>query len=237
MFEPSRSDDLLFSRPMTEIQPPQLAVFDLDGTLTWADTLLPFLLGFLRRHPTRLARLWRLPAALVAFALAGRDRGRLKARLIRMAMGGVSRQQIELYADEFVASLPARRAFRPAALGILAAHRRAGDRLVLLSASPDLYVPRIAALLGFDECICTEVVWHGDRLDGALKSANRRGEEKLRCLGELRAAHAGLSIAAYGNSGSDLPHLAQADRPLLVNANAAARRRAAVLGVPQGEWR
>jgi phosphatidylglycerophosphatase C len=216
---------------------PQLAVFDLDGTLTWADTLLPFLAGFLRRHPARIAHLWRLPAVLTRYVLAGRDRGLLKARVITMVMGGESRQRIETYADEFVASLHARRIFRPAALVILEAHRRAGDRLVLLSASPDLYVPRIARLLGFDECVCTEVAWRGDRLDGALKTANRHGEEKRRCLATLRAAHAGFSVAAYGNSASDLPHLAEAERALLVNANAAARRRAAAQGVALDEWR
>jgi phosphatidylglycerophosphatase C len=222
---------------MTASPGPQLAVFDLDGTLTWADTLLPFLVGYLRRHPARLLRLWRLPAALAGYSFAGRDRGRLKGRLITMAMGGESRRRIEPYADAFVASLHARRAFRPDALGILDAHRRAGDRLVLLSASPDLYVPRIAKLLGFDECICTEVVWHGDRLDGALQTANRRGEEKRRCLAALRTTHAGFSIAAYGNSASDLAHLVEVDRPLLVNANAAARRRAAAQRVPQDDWR
>lgn len=215
----------------------ELAVFDLDGTLTWKDTLLPFLGGYLRRHPARIVRLWRLPAALTAFFLAGRHRGPLKGRLITMVMGGDSRTSIASYADEFVASLQARGAFRPAALLVLDAHRRAGDRLVLLSASPDLYVPRIAALLGFDECVCTEVIWRGDRLDGALKTANRHGEEKRRCVAALRAAHAGCRIAAYGNSDSDLPHLAEVERPLLVNANAAARRRAAALGVPCEEWR
>jgi phosphatidylglycerophosphatase C len=222
---------------MNEPRRPQLAVFDLDGTLTWADTLLPFLAGYLRRNPARLLRLWRLPAAVAAYAFWGADRGLLKGRLIAMVIGGESRPNVELYADRFVASLPGRGAFRPAALAVLAAHRGAGDRLVLLSASPDLYVPRIAALLGFDECICTEVVWHADRLDGALKTANRRGEEKRRCIMTLRAAHPGLLIAAYGNSDSDLPHLAEVDRPLLVNANPAARRHAAALGVACDEWR
>jgi phosphatidylglycerophosphatase C len=222
---------------MTAARRAQLTIFDLDGTLTWADTLAPFLTGFLRRHPARLARLWRLPAALLAFVVAGRDRGRLKGRLIAMAMGGVSRERVDSYADEFVASLHARGIFRPAALKILAAHREAGDRLILLSASPDLYVPRIARLLGFDECVCTEVVWHGDRLDGALKSANRHGEEKRRCLEALRATYVGFATTAYGNSASDLPHLAEVDRPLLVNANAAARRRAGQLRVPLDDWR
>ena len=30
-----------------------VAVFDLDGTLTFGDTLRQFLAGFLRRHPRR----------------------------------------------------------------------------------------------------------------------------------------------------------------------------------------
>ena len=44
-----------------EAQKPALAIFDLDGTLTWRDTLVPFLAAYLRAHPRRLARLWRLP--------------------------------------------------------------------------------------------------------------------------------------------------------------------------------
>ena len=36
-----------------------VAVFDLDGTLTWHDTLMPFLASFLRRHPGRWFGLWR----------------------------------------------------------------------------------------------------------------------------------------------------------------------------------
>ena len=34
-------------------------------------------------------------------------------------------------------------------------HRARGDRLLLMSASTDLYVPRIGRALGFDETICT----------------------------------------------------------------------------------
>ena len=47
-----------------DITGPWIALFDLDGTLTWRDTLLPFMLGFLRRRPHRALRLWRLPSAL-----------------------------------------------------------------------------------------------------------------------------------------------------------------------------
>jgi phosphoserine phosphatase len=101
-----------------------------------------------------------------------------------------------------------------------------------MSASTDLYVPAFGAALGFDEVICTGVQWDGDRLDGHLTTANRRGKEKTRCFEALRAAHPGLTTAAYGNAGSDLEHMCLADHPLLVNASASARGEAKRLGIP-----
>ncbi|MGC1387771.1 MAG: HAD-IB family phosphatase [Steroidobacteraceae bacterium] len=215
---------------------PRVALFDLDGTLTWRDTLMPFLGGYVLRHPARLMRLWRLAPALIEYAVRGRDRGRLKSRVIRAVMGGDRLAEIDAWAQSFVRTLGPRRAFLPAALAALAAHRAAGDHLVLLSASPDLYVPLIAQLLGFEQTLCTELVWQGDRLDAALKTPNRRGEEKLRCLESLRSQYPGLPVVAYGNSRSDLAHLRRADRALLVNGNAAARRAAAKAGVPVADW-
>ena len=213
-----------------------VAVFDLDGTLTWRDTLLPFLLSFLRRHPRRVMRLWRMPFALLSFVAQGRDRGALKSRVIRMVMGGAARTDIDACADAFVDTLRPRHRLRPAALAALEAHRTAGDHLVLLSASPDLYVPRIGRRLGFERTLCTELEWRADRLEGALRTANRRGAEKLRCLTWLRTQYPDLPIVAYGNSASDLDHMREADRALLVNGNAAARAQAKQWGIPTSEW-
>ena len=213
-----------------------VALFDLDGTLTWHDTLLPFLLGFLRRHPPRWLGLWRLPFALLSFLLRGRDRGVLKSRVIRMVMGGASRPQIDACAESFVDSLMPRHRLRPTALVMLETHRAAGDTLVLLSASPDLYVPRIGRALGFERTLCTELEWREDRLIGTLATANRRGAEKSRCLAWLRTQYPDLPIVAYGNSASDLDHMRLADRALLVNGNAAARALAAQSGIPAADW-
>lgn len=224
---------------MNTPKPPgrRVALFDLDGTLTWRDTLMPFLAGYLRRHPGRCIRLWRVLPAIVEYALRGRDRGRLKSRLIRAALGGARRAELDAWADAFVQGLERSGRFRPGALAALGAHRARGDHLVLLSASPDLYVPRIGRMLGFERSICTEVLWHGDRLDGALVTANRRGEEKVRCLEALRALYPGVPIVAYGNSGSDLAHLRQADSAWLVNADAGARREAARAGIGIDTWK
>jgi phosphatidylglycerophosphatase C len=224
---------------MTPLAPPTetpwVAIFDLDGTLTWRDTLLPFLRGYLRRHPRRLLALWRLPPALLAFA-ARQHRGQLKSRLIRMVMGGELRAAIDAWTVAFVAELRPKQRFRAQALATLEAHRRAGDHLVLLSASPDLYVPSIGRLLGFERTVCTEVEWRADRLDGALTTANRRGAEKVRCLTWLRSQYPGLRVVAYGNSASDLDHMRLADRAILVNGNASARALAAEWRIATENW-
>ncbi len=173
---------------------------------------------------------------LFLFAIGRRDHGQLKSALIRSTIGGTTRERVGAWTERFVPKLVERGLFADARERI-AEHRRNGARLVLMSASTDLYVPAIGRALGFDEVICTGVTWNGDRLEGHLSTPNRRGKEKTRCFEALRRAHIGLVTAAYGNAGSDLDHLRLADQPLLVNGSAVARRAAARLGIPTARWR
>jgi phosphatidylglycerophosphatase C len=221
--------------PAKPAEKPWVALFDLDGTLTWRDTLLPFLTGFLKRRPHRALGLWRMPWALAGY-WRDRDHGILKSRVIRMLMSGERREVVDAWAELFVNDLRPKGRLRPLALAILETHRAAGDHVVLLSASPDLYVNRIGRLLGFERTLCTEIKWRGDRLDGHLKTENRRGEEKLRCLNWLREQYPGMPIIAYGNSASDLDHMRAADRALLVNADSSARRLAAKWNIEVSSW-
>jgi len=213
-----------------------LALFDLDGTLTRHDTLLAYLTGFLRRHPGRTVRCLRTVAVLASFVVGRADRGALKSAAIRAVMGGCMRGEIDEWTREFVPLL-LERGMHADALAAVAAHRRAGDHLVLLSASPDLYVPEIGRALGFAHTICTGVEWHADRLDGHLTTPNRRDTEKVRCVAQLRREHPGLKMVAYGNAASDVDHLALADHAILVNGSAAARRAAAGLNIDCVTWR
>lgn len=212
-----------------------ISVFDLDGTITRRDTFVPYLRGWLRRHPERRRRLTMLAAATRYFA-TGRDRGRLKSDLLRACMGGAGRPEVDAWSNEFVAGLDAAM-LCPGALAAIARHRAAGDRLVLLSASVDLYVPRIGLRLGFDETISTGVAWRDGRLDGGLTTPNRRGEEKRRCIDALRQQFPGARFTAYGNSRSDLPHLVTVDQPVLVNGGRRAVRAAQRLGMRIEDWR
>jgi phosphatidylglycerophosphatase C len=196
---------------------------------------VPFLAAALRARPGRAWRLWSVPLALAGFLL-DRDRGRLKSRLIRALLGGLDREQVGALSRGFL-DRHWRALMRPEALAALERHRAAGDYLVLLSASADCYVPEIGARLRFDEVICTEIEWRHDRLLGALASPNRRGEEKTRCVQRLRASHPGARFSAYGNSSSDLDHLARVEAGVLVNGSAAARREARERGLLCADWR
>jgi HAD superfamily hydrolase (TIGR01490 family) len=212
----------------------RIAIFDLDGTITRHDTLLPLVLRWLARRPWQLARLLLVFPGLLRF-LADRDRGRLKQALLQATMRGTPRADLQAFATDFVSRKIGRGCFRDA-LAAVRRHRDAGHHLVLMSASVDFYVPEFGRQLGFDRVISTEVLWKDERLDGTLISANRRGEEKARCVRELLSGRYYAESFAYGNSASDLPHLRLVKYGQLVNGSLAARRAAAEAGVDCVDW-
>lgn len=215
----------------------QLAVFDLDGTITRGDTLFPYVTGYLNRH-----RWWGWPGMLRVIPTVGRyalgkaDRGQLKASFIKSTLAGSTRSELSKWTGEFVRALLEDGLFGDARAKI-STHREAGDRLVLMSASTDLYVPALARALGFHEVICTSVRWDGDRLQGDLATPNCRGAEKTRCLKEMQQRYSHLPSVAYGNASSDIDHLQVATRGFLVNGSATARQMAARAGVVCVTWR
>jgi phosphatidylglycerophosphatase C len=211
-----------------------IAIFDLDGTITHRDTLFPLVLRQLARRPWKLLRLAAVAPAAIRY-LFDHDRAALKQSLLRKTLRGMSRSELAAASVEFVRDTIERRCFRDA-LTAIRRHRDAGHYLVLMSASVDFYVPEFGRQLGFDHVISTGVAWNGDQLDGTLTTANRRGEEKARCLRALVDERRDGDTFAYGNSASDLPHLAIARHGLLVNGSLAARRAAAHQGVATADW-
>ena len=215
----------------------RLVVFDLDGTITYRDTLLPYVTGYLARSRRSRLRMARLIPTLLAFGIGAADHGAVKSSFIRSTLGGATRAQLAAWTAQFVPWVVSHGS-RPGALEMIRTHRQAGDLLVLMSASTDLYVPQIGQALGFNDIICTGVAFDAaDRLDGALTSPNRRGPEKVRCFEALRRQHPGLQTVAYGNASSDLAHLRLAQVPRLVNASARTIRQAAAMGIaPFAAW-
>jgi phosphatidylglycerophosphatase C len=215
---------------------PCLTVFDLDGTLTRNDTYLPYLLGFLIRHPWRFARVVSLPWSMLLSFLGWIDNTELKQRFLGAFLAGTQRRELERWTQSFLNRLIIRDLHKEG-IRTLEAHRQNGDTLVLLTASLDLYVEQLGAKLGFHHVICTKTEWKEETLSGKLSSPNRYGEEKAQCLKELKEQYAHLSVVAYADHHSDISLLTLADHGILVNGTTQARQLAVREGIPRQVWR
>jgi phosphatidylglycerophosphatase C len=214
---------------------PRVVFFDLDGTISRRDTLFGYVAGFVRRHPSRMPRYLAVRPALIGYALGVRDRGYLKGALLHAVMGGALRKEVQAWTDEYVPMLIERGVFDEA-LAAIRKHRDAGDHLVLMTATVDLYVPDLAQALGFDAYLCSKVAWSEDHLEGWLTSPNMRDEEKAAALRRTVAKFPGRRLVGYGNSAPDLPHLKLVDQAYLVNASKSLRKAASGLPVEFKYW-
>jgi phosphatidylglycerophosphatase C len=109
-----------------------IAIFDLDGTITYRDTLFPLILRQLARRPWNLLRLLLVAPAALRY-LFDHDRGALKQSLLRATLRGIARVELAAARAEFVRDTIEHRCFRDALATIR--RRDAAHYLVLMSAS------------------------------------------------------------------------------------------------------
>jgi phosphatidylglycerophosphatase C len=191
----------------------RVAAFDVDGTLTTADCVVPFL----RRTAGTgrlVGRLLRSPASLVA-AGSRRDRDGLKAASVAAAFRGVPLATVEADAERF-AHMVYERWLRPEAVESLRSHLDAGDTVLLVSASFEVYLRPLADLLGASDVLAVRLeVDDAGVLTGRLDGPNCRGAEKVVRLHDWLDRHLGgrdaVHLSAYGDSRGDREMLADAD--------------------------
>src|SRR5581483_3766416 len=150
-----------------------VAAFDFDGTLTRHDTLVPFLMRVRGRLPVLRAMLATAPGMARA-ALDGDARHAAKEALLIATLGGWWLDELRPYAADYARHLVASE-LRPDRLARLRWHREQGHEVVLVSASPELYVAPTAELLGCAATLATRLeVDRRDRLTGRIFEANVR---------------------------------------------------------------
>ena len=195
--------------------PRPLAAFDLDGTLTRRDTLRPFLLQAV--GPARTYRALLASSILLARAAAfgGTHRDAAKSAVLRRVLAGTPPEALAEAAETFADHVVARR-LRPDVRARVDWHRDQGHELVLVSASPELYVAPIGRRLGFDAVLATRLEVGADgRLTGRFLGANCRGPEKVARLRHWRGDALAV-VYAYGDSTGDREMLALAQTPVKI---------------------
>lgn len=220
----------------------QLAIYDMDRTITRRATYTPFLIhAAVRLAPWRLALLPAVAMTMLAYVLKLIDRGRLKEINYTLLIGRSTAPErlepvIQSFADRQVATN-----ILPGARRSIEADRAAGRRLVMATASYRLYAGAIAERLGFRDVIATETkIDVKGRIIARIDGANCYGGSKLAMIRawlereglEREAVH----IRFYSDHISDSVVHHWSDEPVATNAHDRLIRLAQVEGWEIHDW-
>ncbi|MEO7787007.1 MAG: HAD-IB family hydrolase [Sphingomicrobium sp.] len=217
-----------------------LAIYDMDRTITRRATYTPFLL-----HCAKVGAPWRLaltPAvagSMLAYGLKAIDRARLKEINHHLLLGYArSDEEVKPLVESF-AEATMRDNIQPGAVRAIARDRAEGRRLVMATASYALYVDAIAERLGFDDVIATKSVRGSDgRLIARIDGNNCYGPAKLAMIEEWMAVEQveRRHVRFYSDHHTDAPAFDWADEAVAVNPSRALRTLAQRRGWKIEDW-
>lgn len=219
-----------------------LAIYDMDRTITRLGTYTPFLLHCaLRRAPWRLLFLPLVALSMIAYGLRLIDRGKLKEINHNLLLGSkIHPRDLTPLVDSF-ADKQVRANIRPGAIKAIARDKAEGRRLILATASYRFYSEAIARRLGFDDVIGTNsLIGLDERVHAKIAGENAYGPAKLRMIAEwveksgLKGKHG--HVRFYSDHVSDRPAFEWADEPMAVNPHGKLRRLAAERGWAIEDW-
>ncbi|HEY0026307.1 MAG TPA: HAD-IB family phosphatase [Allosphingosinicella sp.] len=220
----------------------QLAIYDMDRTVTRRATYTPFLV-----HAALALAPWRLvffPVVLLwmlVYVAKLIDRGRLKEINYNLLVGrGVTAARLEPVIESFAEKQVAGN-IMPGARRNIAADRAAGRRLVMATASYRLYAASIARRMGFDDVIATETGLDTQgRVVAKISGNNCYGPAKLDMI-EQWMVREGLTrdavhIRFYSDHVSDQYVHRWADEAVAANAHARLVKLARLEGWEVVDW-
>lgn len=219
-----------------------LAIYDMDRTITRLPTYTPFLLHCaVRRAPWRLAFVPLVIGSMLFYLARLIDRGTLKQVNHALLIGrSIHPRDLRPLVASF-ADAQVRSNIRPGALTAIARDKAQGRRLVLATASYRLYSEAIAERLGFEDVIATDsIIGLDEKIRAKIDGENCYGPAKLRMIAAW-VAKSGLKgkyghVRFYSDHVSDAPVFEWADEPVAVNPHGKLRRLAAQRGWAVEDW-
>jgi HAD superfamily hydrolase (TIGR01490 family) len=221
----------------------QLAIYDMDRTVTRRATYTPFLIHAASRlAPWRLALLPIVLLWMLAYAAKLIDRGRLKEINYNLMIGrGLAPERLEPVIHSFAERQLASNILPGARLSI-AEDKAAGRRLVMATASYRLYAAEIARRLGFDDVIATDTL-RDDRghvlatIDGANCYGPAKKDMILAWLQREGLEREAVHVRFYSDHVSDHHVHRWADEAVAANAHKRLVRLAQAEGWEVVDWR
>jgi phosphatidylglycerophosphatase C len=204
---------------MSDPTAPVVAAFDLDGTLTEGGSVFHWLAAIAGKGRARRAALSLLVPLTVGAIRSSQWADSAKERLFKKLLAGTDLADVAAASRTF-ALHHLEEEGRAAMLARLQWHLDQGHDVVIVSASPQIYVDVLSDALHTTGGLGTRLALDPrGRLTGGYLGKNCRGTEKMRRLDEWIAARDYATppeIYAYGNSRGDRRMLSGATYPFNV---------------------
>ena len=210
------------------------ALFDFDGTITRYDSMMTFILSLLSHSTNTWSQALRSLALCAPYALGLIKKEQLKSEIFQV-YNCIPDAQRQLFLETFYQKR-LQPMYYAQALDRIVWHKAQGHKLVLVSASADVYLEQVKNLLGFDHLIATRVELEpSPRVVGP----NCYGPEKVTRLSQEPWYDQVDWPAswAYSDHISDLPMLIICGNPVATNPTKALRRHAQAQRWPVWEWK
>jgi len=186
-------------------EPNTLVLFDFDGTLTDRDSLFDFL-SFSHSPVVYLINLLLSTPYLVAFKLGFITNQTAKEKLLSCFFRGKKLEKIQELGEQYCSQrLPD--TLRPAGLEKLNWHITEGHRVILVSASLEVWLKPWCETLGI-ELLATRISLSDQVFTGHFLGNNCHGKEKVERIKEHLKLDDYSNIYAYGDSSGDTEMLA-----------------------------
>lgn len=187
----------------------KLVVFDFDGTLTRRDSFLVFLQNCFPVSKIITNDFLLLPV-LILHKLKLMNPDSAKQKVLNYFLEGVDenlfQKECNWFADEIIPKLLTAQAKK-----FLAEYQSRGFEIVILSASPEIYLKPWCEKNSF-RCIATKLKTVNGKFTGEYDGKNCRAEEKLRRLKDEIDLNSYSEIHAFGDSPDDKPFMSIAHK-------------------------
>ncbi len=200
------------------------AFFDLDKTVITKASIGAFSSHFRRHGLIKRRTALRAIGSQLVYVQLGTDEDRmakLRESLLALTRGWDRDRVRQIVRERLLETVEP--LIYAEALELMASHHLAGQRVYLVSTSPEEIVLPMAELLGADGVICSRAEVDEDGRYTGRMAFFADGSHKAEAIAEL-AANVGLDLGAstaYSDSATDVPMLELVGRPVAVNADRA----------------
>jgi phosphatidylglycerophosphatase C len=179
----------------------KLAIFDFDGTITTRDSFKDFII-FTHGWPGMLLGVLVLSPLIFLYAIKCLSSSRTKEFVITYFYRGWDKNRLEQIGERYVQErLP--RIVKQSALDRISWHKSQGHRVIVVSASPEVYLTAWCRRQGVD-LLATRIQFDKEQVTGKIEGQNCVREEKVKRLRDFLNLSDFEHICAYGDSAGDI---------------------------------